>query len=120
MKSFNIVIFTILYTLINTQVPSGKVLNSCGKRDYEMPASASECKADYGYCCFIKMNVKDYDGTYVNKTFCASSPSDIKLKDVKDDIDDYTNSVLYEISCNNSIYFKLVTWYIALLLLSIF
>ena len=48
-----------------------------------MPIDASECRSDYGYCCSIKMNVK-LKGSYVEKIFWVSSPSDIKLKDVDD------------------------------------
>ena len=120
MKSFNIIILTILFILINAQVPNDKVLNSCGKRDYEMPKDSSECKSDYGYCCFIRINVTFYNKTKGQKTFCASSPSDIKLKDVQEDIDDYTNSNLIEIKCNNSKYIKLISWSMILILLSIF
>ena len=69
-----------------------------------MPIDASECRSDYGYCCSIKMNVKLIKGSYVEKTFCVSSPSDIKLKDV----DDYTNSELVQIICNSSKYFQVV------------
>ena len=50
------------------------------------------------------MNVKLIKGSYVEKTFYVSSPSDIKLKDV----DDYTNSELVQIICNSSKYFQVV------------
>ena len=78
-----------------------------------MPVDASECRSDYSYCCSIKMNVKLINGSYVEKKFCVSSPSDIKLKDVKIDINDYTNSELVQIICNSSKYFQVIfgLWY---------
>ena len=107
MKGIKVITLMLIFTLIKSQVPDDMVINSCGKRNYEMPAEAKDCPSDYGYCCFIKMKVKNLSGEEIEKTFCASSPSNIKLDDVKSDIDDYTNSEITEISCNDGLYAKL-------------
>ena len=106
MKAIKLITLVLIFTLINSQVPDDKVINSCGMRNYSMPDKADDCPSDYGYCCFIKMNVKDLSGKEIEKRFCASSPSNIQLKDVKDDINDYTNSEIVEISCNDGLYVK--------------
>ena len=101
MKAVKIITLSLIYSLVKSQVPEGSVINSCGLRGYSMPNQTSDCKSDYGYCCYVKMKVNGAE-----KSFCASSPSDIKLKDVKDDIDDYTNSELEDIACNDGLYIK--------------
>ncbi len=107
MKISNIIIFCLLFLLVNTQVPSGRALNSCGsKKNYDPPKDASECKNEDGeICCFIWIKVDESDATK-DKKFCASSPSKIELDDVKSDIESYTGYKLHEITCNKSYFIK--------------
>ena len=53
------------------------------------------------------------------KRFCASSPSKITQKDVEKDIEDYTNSKLVKIACNDSSYLKLIICNLTVIILAI-
>ena len=57
-------------------------------------------------------------GKKINKKFCETSPSDIKINEVKNDIETYTKLELKELVCNNSLFIK-VSFYLFLLILFI-
>ena len=109
-------LFLLLSLKISNQLPTGKVINTCGKLGYDPPNSASDCVEKGEYCCFLRIqNTKDpTEGeiccfvsllTPNNQQpikFCVSSPSDIDESDVKSEIEKYTGYQINELKCNNS------------------
>ena len=98
MKEINIIIFFIFFYLVNNQVPSGYVVNTCGNLGYNAPGSSSDCRQDGEICCFVHLT----NTPKGEQKFCVSAPSKISINDVKEDIEEYTNFKLNELVCNNS------------------
>ena len=97
MKIINFVSLLILFVLINSQVPDGKVINSCGKKGYDQPNDPSECKEKDTTCCFIWL-----EGTPKgDMKFCFVSPSKISVDDVKAEIKEYTGFDIKQLDCND-------------------
>ena len=97
----NKIIFILLFLSIKTQIPSGKVLNTCGKKNYDKP-EPSDCKQEGEICCYI--SIKTPSGE--NQEFCHSSSYMIEKSDVDSDIKTYTGYEIIEIKCNKSIFIK--------------
>ena len=119
MKQINIIIFYIFFYLVNSQVPSGSVVNTCGKIGYNEPSDQNDCKENGEICCFVhlkKIPTPGTPGTLGEKKFCVSAPSKISIEDVKEDIESYTNFELHQLVCNNSNFIK-ITIIISLLFL---
>ena len=94
-------LFLLLSLKISNQLPTGKVINTCGKLGYDPPNSASDCVEKGEYCCFLRIqNTKDPNEAELK--FCVSSPSDIDESDVKSEIEQYTGYQIKELKCNNS------------------
>ena len=101
MKQIDIIIFCLLFYLVNNDFPGGKVINTCGKVGYSEP-SEEECKEIGEICCFVHLK----NTPSGEKKFCASAPSKITLDDVKEDIEANTGFQLYKLVCNNSNFIK--------------
>lgn len=115
MKQIDIIIFCLFFYLANNQVPTGKVINTCGKVGYYPPDYSTDCVQPGEICCFVYLkNTPDGD-----KRFCVSAPSKITLDDVQDDIESYTNFKLHQLVCNDNSNFIKNTTIISLLLLFI-
>ena len=97
MKLINVIILSFLLFLINTQVPQGKVVNTCGLKEYREPENSSECKEEGEICCFVKIQ-----GNFGTKKFCVSTPSKIEKDEVKIEIKNYTSYELVELVCNKA------------------
>ena len=97
----NNIIFILLFLSIKTQIPSGKVFNTCGKKGYDKP-EPSECKQEGEICCYISIKTPSGD----NQEFCHSAPSMIEKSDVDKDIKSYTGYEILDIKCNKSIFIK--------------
>ena len=77
-----------------------KVINTCGSLGYAQPRNSDDCKEDGEMCCFVE--IKDSTSTGGVRRFCVSSPSDIELDDVKEDIKRYTGYEISALKCNES------------------
>ena len=93
-------LFLLLSLKISNQLPTGKVINTCGKLGYDPPSSASDCVEIGEYCCFLRIqNTKDPNEAELK--FCVSSPSDIDESDVKSEIEKYKREIrLITINCD--------------------
>ena len=100
MTKLNKIIFTflLLFLKINSQIPSNKVINTCGKLGYDPPSGPEECKEKGEYCCFL--HIQNTKTTTEELKFCVSSPSDIDIDDVKSEIQSYTGYKILQLSCN--------------------
>ena len=112
MNAINEFILFVLLILVNNQVPSDKVINSCGKTGYEEPDKVSDCVENGEYCCFVKLS----KGNSI-KRFCATAPSKITKGDIEDDINKYTDYTLEQLECNNS---KFINIFNFIMFLSLF
>ena len=81
---------------------AANVINTCGKLGYEQPANSDECKEDGEMCCFVEIKDSTFTDNNGARRFCVSSPSDIELDDVKDDIKRYTGYEISTLKCNES------------------
>ena len=93
-------VFLFFVPKIICQATADKVINTCGKLDYVQPENSDECKEDGEMCCFVE--IKDSTSTDGVRKFCVSSPSDIELDDVKNDIKTYTGYEITAVKCNES------------------
>ena len=93
-------LFLLLSLKISNQLPTGKVINTCGKLGYDPPGSASDCVEKDEYCCYL--HIQNKQDTTEELKFCVSSPSDIDVDDVKSEIEQYTGYEIKELKCNNS------------------
>ena len=93
-------LFFILKIISDDPVSADSVINTCGKLGYVQPANSDECKEDGEMCCYVE--IKDSTSTGGVRKFCVSSPSDIELDDVKDDIKRYTGYEISALKCNES------------------
>ena len=98
MRILNNIMFTLIILVLNIQCED-RVINTCGQLEYKQPTNADECKEEGEICCFVK--IEDPDNNKELK-FCVSSPSDIEMDDVKNEIKDYTGYNLKELKCNKS------------------
>ena len=48
---YMIFILVILLIFVNNQVPSDKVINSCGIKGYDPPNKITDCAEEGEYCC---------------------------------------------------------------------
>ena len=112
---YDIILFYLITIVHNETVET--VVNSCGLVGYNEPKDSSECKEKGEYCCFVHIEGES-NGKKINKKFCVTSPSDIKINEVKNDIESYTKLELKELVCNNSLFIK-VSFYLFLLILFI-
>ena len=102
MKILNQIIFLLFFLVLEYQCDESggrKVINTCSNLGYNQPTRADDCKEDGEICCYV--HIKDPSNNDEIK-FCVSSPSDIKMDDVKDEIKDYTNYSLMDLKCNKS------------------
>ena len=95
----NKILFALLFLMlkINYSVEQN-VINTCGIVGYSPPTKVDDCKEDDEVCCFVEIE----DSTNGVRRFCVSSPSDIELDDVKDDIKTYTGYEITAVKCNES------------------
>ena len=115
MKAIEKVIFVLLLILSNSQVPSDRSINSCGKKTYDPPESSSDCIEEGEICCFIHLT-RTIGTETQEKKFCASTPSRISKQDIKVEIQDYTGFELTDLQCNNSKFIKNIIGSILLVL----
>ena len=95
-------ILFLLIILTKNQVPSDKVINSCGSiYNYSSPKDASFCVEKGEVCCFIQIQ-KDNE----IKNFCFSAPTMISDSEIAGDINTYTGYIIKEFKCNNSTFIK--------------
>ena len=120
MRAIEKVIFALLLILSKSQVPSGKSINSCGKKTYEPPDSSDDCVEDGEICCYVYLTKKISDTQTEEKSFCASSPSRISEQDIKEEIQEYTGYTLAKLTCNNSKYIKNIIGSLLLVLFILF
>ena len=101
MKKMNIALFTFLFLLIeiNSQVPQGKVINTCGQLGYEQPGGKEDCYEKEEICCYVQIQDKEKQNAPVS--FCVTSPREIEIDDVKSEILDYTGFNILELACIN-------------------
>ena len=100
MKLINIfAIIIIIITFVENQVPSDKVINTCGNLGYEMPRDETECKQKEEICCYVQLSIPGGE-----KSFCVSAPSIIKQNDVEKDINTFTGYTLKKLVCNDYSY----------------
>ena len=78
------------------------VINTCGKLGYGQPQNSDDCKEDGEWCCFVEIKDSTFTDNGGVRTFCVTSPSDIELDDVKDDIKTYTGYEITAVKCNES------------------
>ena len=117
MNVINEFILLFLLIFVNNQVPSSKVINSCGKVGYEPPTKIDDCKQEGEYCCYV---VLSKDGDTNKKTFCAIAPSKIIKGDIEEDINKYTDYKLEQLECNNTKFinnFNFILYYVILFIL---
>ena len=88
--------------IFSAPVNPDKVINTCGKLDYSQPENSDECKEDGEMCCFVEIKDSTFTDNNGVRRFCVSSPSDIELDDVKDDIKTYTGYEITAVKCNES------------------
>ena len=99
MKFFNEAILLFLFLFSKINCAPAKVLNTCGVIGYDQPANADKCKESGKICCYVEIS-KTEGGTTTTTKFCVSSPSDIEMDDVKDEIKEYTGFTLQSLKCN--------------------
>ena len=101
MKKMNIALFTFLFLLIeiNSQVPNGKVINTCGKLGYDQPSGKDDCYEKEEICCYVKIQDKENNKDPIS--FCVTSPKEIEIDDVKSEILEYTGFNILELACIN-------------------
>ena len=97
MRHLNVLIFGFIIFVIKINCQT-KVVNTCSSLGYNEPANSDECKEDGEICCFVE--IEDDKGNPLK--FCVSSPSDIEMDDVKDEIKEYTGFTLKNLKCNKS------------------
>ena len=85
---------------INSPITCRKVINTCGKMNYDEPEKAEDCIVEGQICCYVSIKDKNDEVT----KFCVSSPYDIKKEDVEKEIKDYTGFTILELHCNKSQY----------------
>ena len=95
-------VFLFFVPKIICQATADKVINTCGKLDYVQPENSDECKEDGEMCCFVEIKDSTFTDNNGVRRFCVSSPSDIELDDVKDDIKKYTGYEITVVKCNES------------------
>ena len=98
-------LFIFLFFIPEVIHSSAQVINTCGKKGlgYNQPENSDDCIEEGQMCCFaeIKHSTDFHDDGGVRK-FCVSSPSDIELDDVKEDIKRYTGYEITALKCNES------------------
>ena len=99
-KLLFIFLFFIPKIICDGTVSADSVINTCGKLGYGQPQNSDDCKEDGEWCCFAE--IKDTTSSSGFRKFCVSSPSDIELDDVKDDIKTYTGYEITGLKCNES------------------
>ena len=100
-----IILFIFLFFIpkIICDPATAKVINTCGKLDYAQPENSDECKEDGEMCCFVEIkDATEFIADGGVRRFCVSSPSDIVLDDVKEDIKRYTGYEISALKCNES------------------
>ena len=118
MKAIKIFILIFIFIYVNNQVPSGKALNSCGKKkDYSQPDNKEDCVDDTEgeLCCFVHLTNKNDESKI--KKFCAVAPSKIEKDDIAQKIEEYTDYKLTELSCMNSKYIQIGSLFILFFIL---
>ena len=100
MGIMNKFIFTLIISILNIECADSdkKVINTCGRLEYKQPTNADECKEEGEMCCYVE--ITDPNDSSNNLKFCVSSPSDIKMEDVKDEVKEYTGYTLKSLKCN--------------------
>ena len=114
MKVINAIVFFYLIIIIHNEE---QVINTCGKIGYDEPQNPNECQQKGEYCCYVHIEGES-NGKQINKKFCVTTASNIKINDVKSDIEKYTGLTLKELVCNNSHSIK-VTFYLLFLIIFI-
>ena len=107
-------ILLLLIIFVKNQVPTGMVINSCGKIGYDTP-DKSDCVQENEICCYVQVTKKD--DSSVTKSFCASAPSNIKLEEIAEDFGS-TDYKLEALVCNNS--YKLINDFATIIFLLTF
>ena len=97
MKAMNFIIFSFVFYMANSEV-----INTCSNIGYREPTGPNQCIQSGEICCFVRLKISDNE----YKRFCASSPSNIDINDVKDEIKNYTSYELVELSCNKALFTK--------------
>ncbi len=97
MRAINSIIFGFLFYMATSEV-----INTCGNIGYFEPTGPNQCIQSGEICCFVKIKISNNE----YKNFCASSPSNIEIDDVKDEIKNYTSYELVELSCNKALFPK--------------
>ena len=93
---YKIIFFFMLLNFVRQE--EKEVINSCGKIGYGQPTDESECIEKGEYCCFMKIKISDTD----TRSYCVTSPSEIDIGDVKEEIEKYTDVELLKLKCNIS------------------
>ena len=100
-----IILFIFLFFIpkIICDPATAKVINTCGSLGYAQPRNSDDCKEDGEMCCFVEIkDATEFVADGGVRRFCVSSPSDIELDDVKDDIKTYTGYEISALKCNES------------------
>ena len=92
---YKIIFFFMLLNFVRQDV---EVINSCGKIGYGQPSVESECIEKGEYCCYVEIKISDTD----TRKYCVTSPSEIEIGDVKEEIEKYTEGELLKLKCNIS------------------
>ena len=97
MRHLKILIFGFIFFVIKINCERN-VVNTCSNLGYSQPSSSDDCKEDGEICCYVEIT----DDQSQSLRFCVSSPSDIEMDDVKDEIKEYTGFTLQNLKCNKS------------------
>ena len=98
MRHLNVLIFGFIIFVIIINCQSRNVVNTCSGLGYAEPNNPDDCKEDGEICCYVEIT----DDQSQSLRFCVSSPSDIEMDDVKDEIKEYTGFTLQNLKCNKS------------------
>ena len=101
MGILNKLILSFIFLFFKIKCDPRKVINTCGNIGYRQPSQSDECKENNQICCYVSLQEPDTGNTV---SFCVSSPSDIEIGDVKDEIKDYTGFTILDLKCNKSQY----------------
>ena len=94
MKLKQILLFIILFNFIINQTETNKVVNSCGKTNYDAPEKVEDCKdQNEEYCKFVNI----VNGT-MNISFCAVIHGKYDDRDVWNEVKELINAKEIKVS----------------------